>query len=168
MTSMSLCAVKQLVTSGFPLQWITGVELWWSSVRRFHRRWIPRTNSRLDVFFYVCLNKLFNKQYSCQWVEIPGRVRDAIVMCHLSIRHTAWLNFRMITLTPYMVLPLFATRFADYACLGHPSLFHTAMTLLIWYKMFCMRDTSYRLKWMEFINTFCVYAQFGTHSRFNW
>ena len=51
---------------------------------------------------------------------------------------------------------------------GHPSLFHTAITLLIWYKMFCVRDISYRLIWMEFMNMFSVYAQSGTHSRFNW
>ena len=48
---------------------------------------------------------------------------------------------------------------------GHPSLFNTATSLLIWYKMFCMRDISYRLIWMEFINVFSVYAQSGTHSR---
>ena len=51
---------------------------------------------------------------------------------------------------------------------GHPSLFRTATSLLIWYKMFCVRDISYRLIWMEFINMFSVYAQSGTHSRFNW
>ena len=51
---------------------------------------------------------------------------------------------------------------------GHPSLFHTATSLLIWYKMFCVRDISYRLIWMEFINMFSVYAQSGTNSRFNW
>ena len=51
---------------------------------------------------------------------------------------------------------------------GHPSPFHTATSLLIWYKMFCVRDISYRLIWMEFINMFSVYAQSGTHSRFNW
>ena len=51
---------------------------------------------------------------------------------------------------------------------GHPSLFHTATSLLIWYKMFCVRDISYRLIWMEFINMFSVYAQYGTNSRFNW
>ena len=51
---------------------------------------------------------------------------------------------------------------------GHPSLFHTATSLLIWYKMFCVRDISYRLIWMEFINMFSVYAQSGTHSHFNW
>ena len=51
---------------------------------------------------------------------------------------------------------------------GHPSLFHIATSLLIWYKMFCVRGISYRLIWMEFINMFSVYAQSGTHSRFNW
>ena len=51
---------------------------------------------------------------------------------------------------------------------GHPSLFHTATSLLIWYKMFCVRDISYRLIWMEHIHMFSVYAQSGTHSRFNW
>ena len=51
---------------------------------------------------------------------------------------------------------------------GHPSLFHTATSLLTWYKMFCVREISYRLIWMEFVNMFSVYAQSGTHSRFNW
>ena len=51
---------------------------------------------------------------------------------------------------------------------GHPSLFHTATSLLIWYKMFCVRDISHRLIWMEFINMLSVHAQTGTHSRFNW
>ena len=37
-------------------------------------------------------------------------------------------------------------------CWGHSSLFHTATFLLIWYKMFCMRDISCRLVWMKFIN----------------
>ena len=51
---------------------------------------------------------------------------------------------------------------------GHPSLFHTATSLLIWYKMFCVRDISHRLIWMEFINKLSVYAQSEMHSRFNW
>ena len=54
-------------------------------------------------------------------------------------------------ITPFMLLSLFATRFAAYAGdgvgVGDPSLFHTATSLLIWYKMFCMRDISYRLIW---------------------
>ena len=51
---------------------------------------------------------------------------------------------------------------------GHPSIFHTATSLIIWYKMFCMRDMSYRLTWMKFINMLSVYAQSGTHRRVNW
>ena len=51
---------------------------------------------------------------------------------------------------------------------GHPSLFHTAMSLLIRYGMFCMRDISYRLIWMKYINMLSVYAQSGTHRPFNW
>ena len=51
---------------------------------------------------------------------------------------------------------------------GHPSLFHTTTSLLNWYKMLCVRDISYRLIWMEFINMFSVYAQSETHRRFNW
>ena len=51
---------------------------------------------------------------------------------------------------------------------GHPSLFHIATSLLIWYKMFCVRVISYRLIWMELINMFSMYAQSGTHSHFNW
>ena len=51
---------------------------------------------------------------------------------------------------------------------GHPSLFHTTISPLIWYEMFCVRDISYKRIWMEFINMFSVYAQFGTHSHFNW
>ena len=41
------------------------------------------------------------------------------------------------------------------------------MSLLIWYKMFCMRDISYRLIWMKYINMLSVYAQSGTHRPFN-
>ena len=51
---------------------------------------------------------------------------------------------------------------------GHPSFFHIATSPLIWYKRFCVRDISYSLIWMEFINMFSVYAQSVTHSCFNW
>ena len=51
---------------------------------------------------------------------------------------------------------------------GHPSLLYTAKSLLIWYKMFCMRDISYRLMWMKFLNILSVYAHSGTHRHFNW
>ena len=48
----------------------------------------------------------------------------------------------------------FATICYQVRCLrwGHPSLFYTATSLLIWYKMFCMTDISYRLIWMKFVN----------------
>ena len=60
-----------------------------------------------------------------------------------------------------MVLPLFATRFADYAG-GHPSLFHTTTSFLIWYKMTYIIQT-----YMDGIyKDVSVYAQSGTHSRF--
>ena len=72
-----------------------------------------------------------------------------------------------ITPNPHMMLPLFATTFAVLRW-GHPSLFHTAPSLLIWYKMFCVRDISCRLIYMEFIDMFSVYAQSGTYSRFNY
>ena len=49
---------------------------------------------------------------------------------------------------------------------GHPSPFHIATSLLILYKMFYMREISYRLIWMEFIKMFSVYAQSGTHKWF--
>ena len=51
---------------------------------------------------------------------------------------------------------------------GHPSLFHTATSLLIWYKMFCMRNISYILTWMKSINMVSVSAQSGTHRCVNW
>ena len=51
---------------------------------------------------------------------------------------------------------------------GHPSLLHTATSLLFWYKMFCIRDIPYRLTWMKFINMLSVYAQSGRHRRVNW
>ena len=63
-----------------------------------------------------------------------------------------------ITLTLYIVLPLFATRFAAYT--GGIRVSHTATSLLIWYKMFCMRDISYRLLSMKFINMLYVCAVF--------
>ena len=51
---------------------------------------------------------------------------------------------------------------------GHQSLFRIATSLLISYKMFCVRDISYRLIWMEFKNVLSTDAQSGTQGRFNW
>ena len=77
-----------------------------------------------------------------------------------------WTNADLlsITLTPYMVFPLFATMFAAYAG-GILVSFDTATSPFILYKMFRMRD---RLIWMKFINMLSVYAQSGRHRRFNW
>ena len=75
-------------------------------------------------------------------------------------------------LAPYYVNPVYgvATICHQVRWLrwGHPSLFHTATSLLIWYIMFCVRDIPYRLIWMAFINMFSVYVQSGMHSLFNW
>ena len=58
--------------------------------------------------------------------------------------------------TPNYANPVygFATICHQVRCLrwGHLSLFYTATSLLILYKMLCMRDISYRLIWMKFIN----------------
>ena len=106
-----------------------------------------------DVFFVVSLNMMLSKHSSCRWCETPWRSFDVTIMLNyanpvygvVTICHQVrWLRW------------------------GHPSLFHTATSLLIWYKMFCVRDIAYRLIWMECINMFSVYAQSGTHSRFNW
>ena len=113
----------------------------------------------------VCLMYLLSKwHFSHSRMAVPYFV---IKRCAVAASFILFVKNSMITLTPYMVLPLFAIRFAEYAG-GHPSLFHTATSLLIGYKMFCVRDISYRLKWMEFINMFYVYAQSGMHSHFNW
>ena len=63
-----------------------------------------------------------------------------------------------------------ATIFHQVCCLhwGHPSLFHTDTALSIWYEIFYMRDISYRLIWMKFINMLSVYGQSGAHRPFNW
>ena len=63
-----------------------------------------------------------------------------------------------------------ATICHQFRCLrwGQPSLFHAALSLLIWYKMLCMRDITYRLNWMKFVNMLSVYAQSGTHRHVNW
>ena len=63
-----------------------------------------------------------------------------------------------INLTLYMVLPLFSTRFAAYAGGIWVSFIYTATSLLIWYKMFCMRDISYTYMDEIYIHAFYVCA----------
>ena len=108
-----------------------------------------------DVFFDLHLNRRLSKQSWGWWFETPScplwrhrnevlnyanPLYDVATICH----QVRWLRW------------------------GHPSIFHTATSLLIWHEMFCVRDISYRLTWMEFIKMFSAYAQSGTHSRFNW
>ena len=49
--------------------------------------------------------------------------------------------------------------------LGHQSLFCAATSLLIWNKMFCVRDISNRLIGMEFINMFSMYNYCGFNTQ---
>ena len=101
---------------------------------------------------------------------IQNRLEDdylmIIVVCY-SLSSWSLVSFAGCRASPVYVV---ATICHQVRCLrwGHPSLFHTATALLIWYKMLRMRDISYRLIWMKFINMLSVCAQTGTHRRFNW
>ena len=89
MTLLSLCAVKPLVTSGFPSQGVTGVELWWSSVRRFHRRWIPHIKARLDVFLMFALTSyLTNNRIASELKSLDAYAMPLLcVICQSDIPH---------------------------------------------------------------------------------
>ena len=84
-----LCAVKPLVTSGFPLQGVTGVELWWSSVRRFHRRWIPLTKVCLMGFFMFALTGyLTNNRVVSELKSLDAYAMPLLcVICQSDIPH---------------------------------------------------------------------------------
>ena len=62
--------------------------------------------------------------------------------------------------TPYMVLPLFATRFTAYTGGIRVS---SIQLCLIWVNIKIL----YRLIWMKIINMLSMYVQSGTHRRFN-
>ena len=89
-------------------------------------------SSTLQVFQQTCGAQNFSKPFKKHHIYYYANpVYGVATICH----QVSWLRW------------------------GHPSLFHTATSLLIWYKMFCVRDISYKLIWMEFINMFSVYAQ---------
>ena len=110
--------------------------------------WTEISGSRLDMFLHPNLQKLVLSQlHRCQaiiqtstallltgpqeeYFNYANPVYGVATICH----QVRWLRR------------------------GHPSLFHIATSLLIWYEMFCLRDISYRLTWMEFINLFSMYA----------
>ena len=52
--------------------------------------------------------------------------------------------------------------------MSHPSLFHTATSLLNWYKMACMANILHRLIWVKFMSILSMYVQSGTHKHFHW
>ena len=66
-----------------------------------------------------------------------------------------------------MALPLWAARFAARAG-GHPSLFHTAIFHLNWYKMACMANILYRVIWEKCMSMLSMYVQSGMHRHFHW
>ena len=91
---------------------------------------------------------------------------------HGEVRDTnlAWVG-PVATITRYLSSHIWCCHYlppGSLLTLGHPNPFHIATSLLIWYKMFCMRDISYRLIWMKFISMLSVYANSGTHRRFDW
>ena len=95
----------------------------------------------------------FKAAHSVQWVSMFAKFTDTVIILR-------WPRI-------YIYGGAIICHQARWLRWGHPSLFHIAMSLLIWYEMFCVRDISCRLIWMEFINIFSVYAQSGAHSRFN-
>ena len=95
---------------------------------------------RMPLMEHIATFSTFQQNKPARWSNYANPVYDVATICH-QVRLLRW---------------------------GHPSLFHTATSLLIWYKMFCVREISYRLIWMECINMFSMYAQSGNHSRFNW
>ena len=144
---------------------------YWPFVRGIHRSPVNSPHKgqwRGTFFFDLQLNKWLGKQSWGWWLET--------LSCPLW-RHCNGLSRVSSITTTIRVSSNYASPVYAVATIchqvrwlrwGHPSLFHTATSLLIWYKMFCVRDISYRLMWVEFINMFSVYAQSGTHSRFNW
>ena len=88
---------------------------------------------------YVC-RKVFRNFLKICWLNYTNPIYGVSTICH-QVRCLRW---------------------------GYPSLFHTATSLFIWYKMFRMRDISYRLIWMKFISMLSVYVQSVMRRRFNW
>ena len=145
---------------------------------------------RFDVFFDLHLNKRLSKQSRGWWFETLSRPLwrhrngngdiDSLRCMMCFPRQQIHADRRRLDIDPTLSCrilsnyadPVYgvATICHQVRCLrwGQPSLFHTAMSLLIWYKMFCMRDISYRLIWMKYINVLSVYAQSGTHRPVNW
>ena len=177
------------------LEWKTGILTWGKpghlSWERLHSSWwLSRSCGSWRELVRSCWRGLHHEGSSSRQLHILQWLSPAVLeqRCNQFINSvgcdTAW---------QYMQSCLADKRFLDQICdnimdnnanpvygvatichqvrclrWGHPSLFHTATSLLIWYKMFSMRDILYRLMWMKFINMLSVYVQSGTHRRFNW
>ena len=154
-----------------------------------------RPNSKEVLKISIRKTSLKNHFHMVQWVNTLGprqngwHFPDDIFKCFF-VNENVWMSLKISALVQIMAWrrlgnkPLSSPLMVNYAnpvydvatiyhqvgCLrwGHPSLFHTATSLLIWYEMFSMRDISYRLTWMKFINMLSVYAQSGMHRCVNW
>ena len=131
-----------------------------------------RNDIKCKYMFYVPTEKCSMQRVKisvCALTQcfVPNNRRKLCLECHLKSTFCVKHNFEHANLNSLAFGKLRWPCIWCCHCL-HPSLFHTATSLLIWYKMFCMRDVSYRLIWMKFINIFSVYAQSGMHRRFNW
>ena len=118
----------------------------------------------VSLLTHICVTRL-------QWdnpingrMRHPGQRRGPMLRCADALWIEVWTYVNYANPVYGVAIICHQVRWLRW---GHPNLFHIATFLLIWYKMFCVRDISYRLIWMEFINMFSVYAQSGAHSRFN-
>ena len=110
--------------------------------------------------FYIC----FKQTLFMFGTTVYGQHLCRVLMWIVSwIKSAAWSNYA----NPLYGVPIICHQVR---CLrwGHPHLFHTATSLFISYKRFCMRDISYWLIWMKFISMLSVYMQSGMHRCFNW
>ena len=121
--------------------------------------WIWRSVGRLNFVVTIYFNnvkktkKHENFQLPCglQGFKVPQIAHLGI--CHsIGYRATVYVEHcstgsvttqHVIPLTPYMGVAIICHQ-VRWLRWGHPSLFHIATSILIWYKMFCVRDISYR------------------------
>ena len=119
---------------------------------------------------WVSFVSIFRRKWTVLW---RGRTVLSMVShrCPVSLQQEHNSVYQCVLFINY-ANPVYgvSTIYHQVRCLrwGHSSLFHTATSFFIWYKMFRVRDISYRLIWMKFINMLSVYAQSGTHRGFNW
>ena len=145
----------------------------------------------LPLRIYRCLCQFFAWNYASDFilrihVSMMWRLQGsgAIFVCWVSVklrllftagpywqvvsaRYSVWIFIDLWNLRPQNACSLSFLRPALKICVKNAD-FCVNANPVIWYQMFCMRDISYRLIWVKFINMFYVYAESGTHRRFNW